>query len=179
MVAPGTNGYSQNGIQSLVIAPSNGQWLYASSRSGGSILSSTDGGQNWATHETDFYNYFSMLAVDPTNHQIVYAARPCDGSGRGGTPLIRSTDGGATWEAFVGTGATALSYKAFAVAVDIHKIYVGTEMGVYESKKTTASWTKLDFGLPNVRVVDLELHETRKLLAAGTLGRGLWRLKLP
>src|SRR5207253_8974285 len=64
-------------------------------------------------------------------------------------------------------------------------LYVGNDVGVYQG--TTANgqawtWTRYDAGLPNVQVLDLQLHkypDGTSILAAATDGRGAWTTTVP
>src|SRR5207248_4644181 len=57
-------------------------------------------------------------------------------------------------------------------------IYVGTDAGAFVSTSLGASWTPVAAGLPNAQVDDLEVNTSLGILAASTLGRGLWELSL-
>ncbi len=58
-------------------------------------------------------------------------------------------------------------------------LYVGTDIGVYASNNGGATWARFQTGMPNVRVVGLELSPALNILAAGTHGRGMWEISVP
>jgi hypothetical protein len=58
-------------------------------------------------------------------------------------------------------------------------LYVGTDIGVYASSNGGVTWAPFQTGMPNVRVVDLELCPALNILAAGTHGRGMWEILVP
>lgn len=52
-------------------------------------------------------------------------------------------------------------------------------LGLGASNNSGASWSRFQTGMPNVRVVDLELSPALNILAAGTHGRGMWEISVP
>jgi len=105
----------------------------------------------------------------------------------------QTTNAGSSWIDFTGTGANALpDSPTNAVVVDAgaHVVYVGTDVGVYESPTSSAAWTEVgpipNAGggvtgfIPNVAVTALALFNSggQKLLRASTYGRGVWQFNL-
>ncbi len=98
-------GTSPSPVYSIVIDPSSPSTLYAGS--GGVIFKSTDGGGSWTTIQDFSAAVIVVLAMDPTNSSVLYAAGPGCAPGA----LYKSTDAGATWqqlEDFPSTGAQAI-----------------------------------------------------------------------
>lgn len=63
--------------------------------------------------------------------------------------------------------------------LDPQRIFVGTDIGVYESLNGGGLFEPLMNGMPKGLVVtDLEVMESPHLLVAGTYGRGAWQLSL-
>jgi hypothetical protein len=99
----------------------------------------------------------------------------------------QTTNAGASWIDFTGTVANALpDDPANAVVVDpvAHVVYVGTDVGVFQSPTSSAAWTELGRStgsLPNVAVTALAIFNSgcQKLLRASTYGRGVWQFNLP
>src|SRR5262249_3899629 len=56
------------------------------------------------------------------------------------------------------------------------KIYLATEVGVFYSLDDGATWVRLGQGMPNVPVVDLKYDAGLHVLAAATLGRGVYTI---
>jgi hypothetical protein len=101
----------------------------------------------------------------------------------------QTTNAGAAWIDFTGAGASALPDSPVnAVVVDpgTHIVYVGTDVGVFQSPTSAAAWTELgptssqSGFLPNVAVTALALFNSgsQKLLRASTYGRGIWQFNL-
>jgi hypothetical protein len=106
----------------------------------------------------------------------------------------QTTNAGNTWTDWTGYGGTGPlpDSPANAVVVDpgTHMVYVGTDVGVFESSTASAAWTEVgpipnpaggSAGfLPNVAVTALGLFNSggEKLLRASTYGRGVWQFNL-
>jgi hypothetical protein len=105
----------------------------------------------------------------------------------------QTTNAGASWIDFTGTAANALPDSPVnAVVVDpsAHIVYVGTDVGVFESDTSAAAWTEVgpipnptgsSTGfLPDAAVTALVLFNSggQKLLRASTYGRGVWQFNL-
>ncbi len=101
----------------------------------------------------------------------------------------KTTDAGTTWTDFTGTGNGALPDSPVnAVAIDASTVYVGTDVGVFQSGTASANWTEVgpipssgqDAFLPNVAVTALAIFNSggEKLLRASTYGRGIWQFNL-
>jgi hypothetical protein len=105
----------------------------------------------------------------------------------------QTTNAGATWTDFSGTGVGAIpDSPSNAVVVDPAGgvVYVGTDVGVFQSLTSSAAWTEVgpvpsSSGgvtgfLPNVAVTALGIFSSgsQKLLRASTYGRGIWQFNL-
>lgn len=103
--------------------------------------------------------------------------------------LWKTSNGGVSWTDFTGNLPNA---PANAVLVDspTATVYVGTDVGVFESGTTSPDWSEVgpppgsgqSGYLPNVAVTALGMFEnqagTIKLLRASTYGRGIWQFPL-
>ena len=95
-----------------------------------------------------------------------------------GPRVFRSADSGHTW--------TDRSAKLPIIPVnalvsdpaDVNILYAATDHGVFCTVDGGESWMAFSNGFPNVIVGDLVLHETRRLLRAGTRGRGVWEVAI-
>ncbi|HET7843574.1 MAG TPA: PKD domain-containing protein [Xanthomonadales bacterium] len=115
------------------------------------------------------------LAMDPLDSQRVYLARAAFGASR----LYRSTTGGTTWVA-IGAGLPNVPANTVAVdPLDANRVFVGTDIGVYESIDGGDNFTAFSTGLPlGIVVSDLEIDSVPHVLTAGTYSRGAWRTVL-
>jgi len=125
---------------SIAVDPTNSQVLYLGTQDNG-IYKSTDGGNTWNSAWSGASRSVRMLAIDPANTQILYAANE-DG-------IYKSTDGGATWN--VTSLMTTVPYTLFAGSVIIDPstpttVYAGTTNGVFKSTDAGATWTAMTTG---------------------------------
>ncbi len=133
---------------------------------GDGVYKSIDGGHHWENVGLKESEHIGMIAVDPRNGDVVYAAaqgplwRP--GGDRG---LYRTTDGGKTWERILhvsdDTGISEIHIDPsdpdvlFAVAYQRRRhvwtlVDGGPESAIYKSTDGGKSWRKLTRGLPSV-----------------------------
>jgi uncharacterized protein (TIGR03437 family) len=149
---------------SIAIDPTNSQILYLGTAVNG-IYKSTDGGNTWNSAWSGASRLVRMLAIDPANTKILYAAND-DG-------VYKSTDGAATWNAT--SLITAANYTFFANSVVIDPsapstVYAGTENGVYKSTDAGATWTAMTTGFTDsTEITNLAIDPTNpQVLYAST-----------
>ncbi|MGH8173440.1 MAG: WD40/YVTN/BNR-like repeat-containing protein [Rhodanobacteraceae bacterium] len=114
----------------------------------------------------------SDVAIDVADPMRIFVTR----SAFAAPQLLRST-GGEDWED-VGTGLPLLPANAVSIdPIDPQRIFVGTDIGVYESKDGGDTFTPLMTGLPlGMVVTDLEISGDPHVLVAGTYARGAWKI---
>jgi hypothetical protein len=93
---------------------------------------------------------------------------------------------GSAWAARSGTagsGTELLDVEHNCIQFDrvTSRVYVGADIGVWESTDGGAHWAPIQSGLPDAPVFDLQIHPTKRLLRASLHGRGLfeWKLDAP
>lgn len=93
---------------------------------------------------------------------------------------------GTAWAARSGTagsGTELLDVEHNAIQFDsmTNQLYVGADIGAWESADSGNNWSPLSNGLPDAPVYDLQIHPTSRLLRAALHGRGLfeWKLDAP
>ena len=145
-----------SGLTSLAIAPSNNNILYAAYFAPNYIFKSTDRSQTWSQLPfPSMYGGVLVLAVDPDNPDIVYAAMSA-GESRG---VYKSTDGGQNWE-LKNNGLDSLQTNDWIQVVTINpKISETLFLGVssyppqnpilFKSINGAESWFPFNGGLPD------------------------------
>lgn len=122
------------------------------------------------------------LAVDPADASgdSIYLAF----GGSGDFRHVWHFDG-SQWQARSGPAAGApdslLDIQHNAIAVDPanpQHLYVGADIGCWRSTDGGATWAVFSEGLPDASVLDLALHDPRRLLRAATHGRGVFERTL-
>jgi len=95
-----------------------------------------------------------------------------------GARVFRSTDGGRTWTNRSGNLPILPVNALVADPADVDILYAATDRGVFCTTDAGRAWMRFSNGLPNAIVGDLIMHETRRLLRAGTRGRGVWEVAI-
>jgi hypothetical protein len=161
-------------------------WVTTDASSGAaSFVDTTNNGPQGSINPSQFP--VSGVAADPsdTTGQTAYIA--VMGFTGGAGHVWKTTNAGASWTDYT---ANLPDSPANAVAVypAMSQVFVATDVGVFASSTSTASWTELgpdpapgDFGfLPNVAVTALNIFDYGglQLLRASTYGRGVWQFNL-
>ena len=123
--------------------------------------------------------YITRMYIDPADSQTVYLAY----GGYHTNNLWKTTNGGTTWSQITGTGLNTLPAAPIRGLVrhprDSRIIYVGTDVGIFESDDGGTNWTTTDEGPADVAVDELQFVEGgNDELLAGTYGRGMWSIDL-
>ena len=147
--------------------------------SDGKIWSSPDAGIPLPVFSDVTGNYsggrVSDVATDSLDPQRVFITR----SGFNASRLYRSTTGGGNWTA-VGAGLPNVPATSVAIdPLDSTRLFVATDVGIYESTDSGDHFTEFSAGLPlGIVVSDLEIDDYPHVLTAGTYSRGAWRVLL-
>ncbi len=137
--------------------------------SGGKIMVTTNNGASWTT--TIAYPYVSDFAVDPADDNTCYATFTGFTST---THVSKTTNGGGTWFGITNNLPNIPVNTIVIVPTSPRSLYVGTDLGVYQSTNDGASWSSFNSGFPTVAVFDLKYKDGPQILLAATHGRGCW-----
>ncbi|MBL7979479.1 MAG: T9SS type A sorting domain-containing protein [Bacteroidetes Order II. Incertae sedis bacterium] len=145
---------------------------------------STNGGDSYAVvsgYSTTLGNV-SSIATHPSKDSTAYALYSISNAPK----ILRTNDLGKTWEDISGFGTGTLSNNGFpnvavySLLVLPHApetLWVGTEIGLFESTDNGTTWHYADNGLPAVAIWTMEVVDDEVVL--GTHGRGVWSVKIP
>jgi hypothetical protein len=120
--------------------------------------------------------YVQGVAIDPRDHKTVYVAlsgylrRWFPNPNKGGSVYV-SHDAG---QHFTNITGNLPRTPANALVLRNGVVFVGTDLGVYETKQGSTRWTRLGHSLPNSSVLDLRLNPQGTQLVAALHGRGVW-----
>ncbi len=148
------------------------------------IFVSTNGGFSFTPTTTYSVSLGSVtgIATHPTDEKTAYVLF----SFAGAPKVLRTTDLGQTWTELSGFGTNSTSSNGFpdvatycllVMPFDTNIIWVGTEIGLFESKDGGATWAYADNGLPPVSIWEMIIVNDEVALA--THGRGIWSVSLP
>jgi photosystem II stability/assembly factor-like uncharacterized protein len=150
------------------------------------MVVSTDGGGSFDA--TNGYDQATLGAITgigthPYNKNKAYALF----SIADGPKILETDDLGKTWKDISGFETNELESKngfpdvaTYALVVmphDTNQIWVGTEIGLFESLDGGTSWHYADNGLPPVAIFEMKIVNDEVVLA--THGRGIWTVGIP
>jgi photosystem II stability/assembly factor-like uncharacterized protein len=171
-------------FSAIAVAPGRSDRVIAGTNAGDILRTDTATTANVTTAWSSVRpraGYVSSIAFDTTNSDIVYATY----AGFGGAHVFRSIDGGATWSPLDGTGDGALPdipvHSLVADPYHPHRIYIGTDTGIFVTLDDGAHWLVEEGGFAAVITESLVLGRTANgtpALYAFTHGRGAWRAEL-
>jgi hypothetical protein len=135
--------------------------------------------------------HVARAVIDPLNNNTAYLTLAYYTNPATAGQIWRTTNLNSatpTWTAIgkTATGLPNIPVNGFAVDAGdpgfpgVSVLYAGTDIGVYVSSDSGASWTP--FGnplLPRVAVFDLAIQPSFRILRAATHGRGAWQIGLP
>lgn len=168
--------WAGNVLQSLAVAPSSSNTIYAATTS--ILFQTTDGGATWANITgtlpigSNLITYISVKQDDPNT---VWVSMGQFNANR----VFQSINGGATW---TNVSAGLPSVPVNCVIQNKQntsqvELYAGTDLGVF-IKLGAANWVPFSTGLPNVVVMELDIYYASdpafSKIRAATYGRGLW-----
>jgi hypothetical protein len=91
---------------------------------------------------------------------------------------------GSVWQARSGpspgasTSLLDVEHNALAIDPRTSTVYVGADIGVWQSTDGGLNWSAFENGLPDAAVLDLKLHAGSRRLRAALHGRGVFEYKL-
>ena len=141
------------GASAIAIDPSDADTVYLGQPS--AIFKTTNGGWNWIPVAT--MPFVQALVIDPSDHNIVYAAS-------GALGVARTIDGGNTW-----TAAGLIDKSVTTLAITSTDLYAGTEDGhIYRSTDGGQLWQPFEDGLTREYVCKLSVDRSGHHLYAAT-----------
>jgi len=139
-------------LQTVLVDPTTPATLYAGASDRG-IFKSTDAGVTWKAIDTGIAgNLIQVLAIDPANPQILYAA-----TGQGETPgaVYKTVNGGSTWS-LIDSSSSGEVLQIVVDAQNPNNVYtVWNTVGARKSTDAGATWTTVPF--PGTLITSLAL----------------------
>jgi len=150
------------------------------------MVVSTDGGDSFQS--TNGYTQATLgsisgIGTHPLNKNKAYALF----SIADGPKILATDDLGETWTDLSGFVTNELessngfpdvaTFSLLVMPFDTNQIWVGTEVGLFESLDGGTSWQYADNGLPPVMIYEMKIVNDEVVLA--THGRGIWSVSLP
>jgi hypothetical protein len=133
----------------------------------------SDNGANWST--LTGYPYVSDFAIDNSDDNICYASL---GGVSAGTHALKTTDGGLTWTNITSTLPNIAANSIILRTTSPRMLFVGTDIGVFQSTDEGASWISFNSGLPAVEIYDMKYKQANGIILVATHGQGCWTFDL-
>ena len=172
-------------VTALAVAPSNSMNVWAAT-SEGRVESSANGGVTWTNRTTAALpgRYATSIAVSPTDANMVYVSFSGFSAAAPAGHIFKTTDGGTTWNNSATNMPSApgalpdIPVNSIAInPQNANIIFAGTDVGLYESLDSGASWDKFT-NFPNAGVSRVKFSVGAGIVAIGTNGRGTWTTPL-
>jgi photosystem II stability/assembly factor-like uncharacterized protein len=144
----------------------------------GKVHITKDGGQNWQeiTNGLPYRKWVSRIVASAFDLGTVYMTQNGKRDDDFAPYIWRSTDYGNTWQD-ISTGIPLGPVNVIREdPSDKNILYVGTDIGVYVSKDSGATWDVLGGNLPSTFVHDLIIHPRDNIIVIATHGRGMWAM---
>jgi photosystem II stability/assembly factor-like uncharacterized protein len=157
------------------ISPVNGNFVFAVANP---MRYTTNDGASWQSAANYPFSTGGATKVhaDPVDVNTVYVC--FSGYSLSAAKVAKTTNLGATWTNITGN-LPGVPLNAIVVDdQDTDRIFVGSDVGVWETTDAGVSWHPFETGLPNSVVVDLEIQKSGRKLIAGTHGRGAWEVDI-
>jgi uncharacterized repeat protein (TIGR01451 family) len=182
----GCTGTAPNGARTCAISAigvGGGTAVYAGTLDGNVWVSpdaQTAAAPSWTQIDTKVNHLpnrpVSDLAVDRSNYRIAYLAYNGYDEATPKDPghAFATTDGGKSWKNITGNLPDVPLNSLVLDPSYPNTLYAGTQVGAFVTHDGGVHWGTLGAGMPNVSVWQLDLDPLRRILAAGTHGRGAY-----
>ena len=177
--------FNNNPIEVSVASPQV-VWSAGSLTEEERIVVSNDGGSSFvptAGYPEAKLGAVTGIATHPTNPNEAFALF----SMADGPKILKTTNLGKSWEDISGfeTNRAESSngfpdvavYSLVVMPYDTSQIWVGTEIGLFESLDGGESWQYADNGLPPLAIFEMKIVNDEVVVASH--GRGIWSVGLP
>lgn len=145
----------------------------------GVVAVTRDDGATW-TRTTSFpgvpdTTYVSKVRASQHDADVFYATFDGHRSNDFRPYVLKSTDGGASWRSIASNLPAFGNVRAIAEHhANPNLLFVGTEFALFVTIDGGGSWSRIDNGMPPVRIDDVKIHPRDNALIVGTHGRGIY-----
>ena len=158
-------------VSAIGISWTNTNKIYIGT-SNGRILVTTDNGANWQV--TTGNPYVSDFVVDNADDNVCYASF----AGTSGIHVLKTTNGGQNWTNITNSLPNIAANSIVLRADSPRMLFVGTDIGVFQTTDEGVTWVSFNSGFPTVQVYDLKYKLNPGIILAATHGRGCWTFNL-
>ena len=174
----GSQGQVYGTLTTIAVSPLDGQVVWAGSDDGRVQVTVNDG-TNWSDVSAALPDRW-ITAVRPSPHDRPTCYVTISGF-RWGSPLphvYRTTNLGVSWTPIAGDLPEVPVNDLAVDPTDPQRLFVGTDLGAWETFDGGGHWVPLGSNLPNVVVTSLAVNASTGVLVAATYGRGMFDYEL-
>jgi uncharacterized repeat protein (TIGR01451 family) len=120
----------------------------------------------------------AQIAVDASNDRIAYLAYDGFSAATPKAPghVFKTTDAGQSWQDISGNLPDTSVNSIILDPSYPNTLYAGTDAGAFVTYNGGAAWSRLGSSMPSVGIWQLDLDPFHRIMAAGTHGRGAFRI---
>ncbi|MBX3042613.1 MAG: T9SS type A sorting domain-containing protein [Candidatus Kapabacteria bacterium] len=154
-------------LEAIAVAPSDTNVIYASSLN--QLFATYNGGKDWEMIHTS-NTYITYIAVDFQNPRRIWLSK----SGYNADEKVLELVNGEIVRNLTGNLPNVPVNTIVLQENSPDRLYIGTDIGIFYTDYNSYYWQRYGTDMPNVIVMELEIHKGEKRIYAGTYGRGLW-----
>jgi len=156
-------------VSAIAVAPGDPQTIYVGT-SDGTVYVTTNGAATWTLANSGLPSrYVTDIAVASSDPQRAYVTVSGFGSGH----VFRTVNRGGSWQD-ISSNLIDVPVNAILRLPGSDELYVGTDLGVFQSGDDGLTWAPSATGMPNVAVLDLAFQNVTQTIVAATHGRGMF-----
>jgi hypothetical protein len=146
----------------------------------GNVQVTRDGGKSWTNVAPNIsgapkFSWVSSISASHVDPGTAYVTVDQHRLNDFASYVFATRDYGRTWRR-ISSGLRGYAHVVLEDPKSPSLLYAGTEVGVFASFDTGATWTDLRLGLPPLAVVDMKVHPRDNDLVIGTHARGFYVL---
>ncbi len=177
-ISPDLTAGTYDTISTVAVAPSDPNTVYTGSNNGRVFVSrnaTAGAGSTWTGVSSGLpTRSVTQVVAHPTNPQTAYVTLSGFAAYDHQGHIWVTTNAGGTWSNVTGN-LPDVPTNDLVIDPDVAgTLYAATDIGVFRSLDSGASWLPLGTGLPYAVVNSLKLHRPTRTLRAATYGRGAW-----
>ncbi len=165
-------------ITALVESPHQSGVLFAGTDNG-NVYRTRNDGKSWQAIHDGLPRYavtnLALSPHDPDKVFVTFSGLGCDDFA---PHVFRSDNAGNSWRSIAAGLPLETVHVLREDPRDSDTLYLGTDLGVYQSSQGGQNWISLRGNLPTASVQDLFIHPVQRELVIGTHGRGVFILDL-
>lgn len=173
------SGQVRGTLTTIGVSPVDAQVLWTGSDDG-RVHVTTSGGASWSDVSAGVpERWITSVRPDPFDRETAYVTVSGFRWDEALPHVLATDDLGLSWQPIAGNLPEAPVNDLLAHPDHPGRLFVATDLGVYETQDGGAAWSLVADGLPNLVVSHLAWNAARGELLAGTYGRSVFAVAVP